>query len=314
MSINQYLTLAPQVMVFVRVVQAGSFSAAAEKMGTTPSSVSRQVASLEKTLQLTLLERTTRRQRLTPAGAEVYEYGMQMLNASQSVTEISERYTAIPQGRVRIAAPREFGFKMLAPHIATFLRAYPQVDVQLCLTDHVVDLIDDEFDLIVRITDTPPEGLAARPLMRVGHVLCASQSYLQQRGEPQHPFDLAHHDCLYLGEHPGDNNWSMKHRETGEVVEVSVHGRYAVNNCQARLEGMCHDLGIGCLPYITAYQALANESVVEVLPEWEYTTSYYGMAWILYYPNRYLPSRCRVLIDYLAAQLDENRRPLDTLV
>ncbi|WP_165698222.1 LysR family transcriptional regulator [Chimaeribacter coloradensis] len=306
MRTNQYMGLLPYMAVFVKVVETGSFSAAAEQLGTTASSVSRQVASLEQALSVKLLIRTTRRLKLSAAGSDAYARCCEMVESARSVLELAERVNDTPQGMVRLSAPRAFGKELIAPHIEEFLHRYPEVDIQLKLTDRPADLIGDDLDLMVRITDTPPAGLAARPLIRVSHILCATAAYLEKRGCPQHPNDLAQHSCLYLGEVAGDNCWRFSHLHTQEQVNVTVRGRYVTNHSKARLEGVLSHLGIGCLPWFVARDALAAQQVVEVLPQWDYQTSYYGMSWILYHPNRFLPPKCRVLIDFLAGKIADN--------
>ncbi|WP_220393055.1 LysR family transcriptional regulator [Cronobacter sp. JZ38] len=303
MRTNQYMGLLPYMAVFVKVVETGSFSAAAEQLGTTASSVSRQVASLEKALSVKLLERTTRRLRLSAAGADAYAHGCEIVQAAACVMALAERVNDAPQGMVKLSAPRAFGRALIAPHIAAFLSRHPGGDIQLQLTDRQTDLIGDELDLMVRITDTPPEGLAARPLIRVSHVICATPTYLNKHGYPQHPDDLARHHCLYLGETPGDNVWKFRHLETHDRVSVVVHGRYVTNHSLARRDGVLSHLGIGCLPRFVAREALEAGQLVEVLPQWDYMTSYYGMAWLLYHPNRFLPPKCRALIDFLAEKI-----------
>lgn len=295
--------LMPYMAVFVQVVESGSFSAAAEQLGTTASSVSRQIASLEQALSIKLLERTTRRLKLTAAGTEAYAYCNEMIESAKNVMEIADRFCNSPQGLVKISAPRAFGRDLITPHIAEFLRLYPHVDVQLMLTDRLVDLIGDDIDLIIRITDDPPAGLAARPLIRVNHIICATKTYLDEKGTPQHPLDLAQHSCIYLGETPGDNCWKFKNIVTGEQSRVTVRGRYATNHSKARLDGILNHLGIGCLPFFTVQEAIEKQQVIQVLPQWDYMTTYYGMSWILYHPNRYLPSKYRVLIDFLTEKI-----------
>jgi DNA-binding transcriptional LysR family regulator len=286
--------------MFVRVVELGSFSAAAEQSGLTASAVSRQIASLESALSVKLLERTTRKLRLTEVGTEVFARCQEMAKAARSVQEIAQRFVSSPQGMVRISAPKAFGKRIISPLIPAFLQLYPQVDVQLMLSDQPNDLISEDFDLLIRITETPPLGLAARPLLQVHHMLCASERYLAQAGVPLHPDDLAHHNCIYLGETPGDNRWQLRHIHSGEKVTVNVNGRFVSNHSEVRLDAAIADLGVGCLPFFTAVEALANQQIVAVLPDWRYETSYHGQAWILYPPNRYLPPKCRALIDYLA--------------
>ncbi|UXY16119.1 LysR family transcriptional regulator [Chitiniphilus purpureus] len=291
--------------VFVRVVDAGGFSAAARQLGMTPSAVSRQVARLEAELTIRLLERTTRKLRLSEPGAEVYRRAQEMVAAAREAMAAAGKFTEAPSGLIRISVPKAFGRLVLHPLIPAFLHRYPSIDVQLVVSDRYVDLIDDEVDLAIRITDQPAIGLAARPLMPVRHVLCASRQYLLTHGMPAHPRELAQHSCLYLGEHAGDNRWQFRRR--GEQVQVMVHGRYVANHSEIRLEGVLQHLGIGCLPHFTADNALQRGEVVEVLPGWEFMGAYRGTAWVLYPPNRYLSAKLRVFIDYLADELAPRR-------
>ncbi|WP_439856581.1 LysR substrate-binding domain-containing protein [Pseudomonas yamanorum] len=293
----------PYMSVFAKVVELSSFSAAADELGLTASAVSRQVATLEKALAVKLLERTTRKLRLTEVGVEVYARCRKVVESARSVLEIADRYVGSPQGLVKISAPKAFGKKIVGPLIPEFLHLYPEVDVQLVLTDQHVDLIGDDIDLLIRITDNPPLGLAARPLLDVHHLLCATEQYLAQAGTPLHPNDLANHSCIYLGETPGDNRWRLRNSESSEKITVAVQGRFVSNHSEVRLDGVLAHLGIGCLPFFTAAEALAEKRVVEVLPDWRYETTYHGKAWILYQPNQYLPPKCRVLIDHLAAKI-----------
>ncbi|WP_238935213.1 LysR family transcriptional regulator [Pseudomonas typographi] len=295
--------------VFVKVVELGSFSAAAEQLGLTASAVSRQMANLESALSVKLLERTTRKLRLTEVGAEVFARCQDMVEAARAVQEIAQRFVSSPQGLVKLSVPKAFGKRIISPLVPEFLRLYPQVDVQLILNDQPNDLISDDLDLLIRITDTPPLGLAARPLLDVYHVLCASEHYLAQAGTPLHPEDLSHHSCIYLGETPGDNRWQLRHAHSGEKITVSVKGRMVSNHSEVRLEAVLAHLGVGCLPFFTAAEALANQQIVEVLSDWRYETTYHGKAWILYPPNRYLPPKCRALIDYLASKLSQATAP-----
>ena len=182
-----------------------------------------------------------------------------------------------------------------------FLRRYADVDVQLHISDQSPDLIEDGFDVLVKVTDQPPEGLAGKPLGPVRQLLCASPAYLQQHGTPQHPQELLRHSCMYLGENAGDNRWHFSNDEQQEVV--MVRGRYISNHSEARLEAALGDIGITVLPQFTAAHALTEGRLREVLPQWRYTGSYQGAAWLLWRQNLHLPPKLRVLIDYLSETL-----------
>ena len=297
MGINQPLDSLPDMAVFARVVEAGSFSAAARQLGLTPSAVSRQVARLEGALRVRLLERTTRKLKLTDGGAAAYSRCQSMVAAAREVWALSDTHTGEPAGMVRMSMPKAVGRQLVHPLVLSFLHKYPQVDVQLLITDRVVDLFQDPIDLALRVTDTPPPGLAGRPLAPLPHIVCASPQYLAAHGHPAHPRDLEQHACIYLGEDERDRHWRFE-RGT-EAATVAVRGRYVANHSEVRLEAALHHLGIASLPGFAARAALQSGALVQVLPDWDHKTAYAGMAWLLYPPNRFLPAKLRVWIDHL---------------
>ena len=297
MSINLPLPLLGEMAIFVKVVETGSFSEAARQMGASPSSVSRSISRLEKALATRLLQRTTRKLRLSEGGEEVFKRCQEMVNAARSVMEVSGQFTHEAEGLVRVSVPKAVGRFVIHPHMPAFLRRYPKVDVQLILEDRPVDLIDDNLDLILRISESPPPGLVGRPLFPIEHLLCATPQYLREHGTPEHPHDLLEHSCIYLGETPADARW--KFRQAGKTVTVGVRGRYAANHTGVRLDAVLQHVGIGSLPYFTARHALEAGTVVQVLAQWDFIASYHGEVWLLHSPTRYLPLKLRVFIDYL---------------
>jgi len=300
-SINLPVTLLAEMVVFVKVVEAGSFSAAARQLGSSPSAVSRSIARLEKALAIRLLQRTTRKLRLSDAGEEVFRRCREMAGAAQAVMDLSGRFTREAEGLIRVSVPKAVGRYVIHPHMPEFLRRYPKVDVQLILEDRYVDLIDDNVDLSIRITDEPPPGLVGRELFPIEHLLCATPQYLAEQGVPQQPEDLREHSCIVLGETPADARW--KFRQGSKSVTVGVRGRYAANHTGVRLDAVLQDIGIGSLPYFTARQALEEGRVIQVLPEWDFIASYHGGVWLLQTPTRYLQPKLRVFIDFLVERL-----------
>lgn len=298
MSINNpSLDTLPDMAVFARVVEAGSFSSAARQLGIAPSAVSRQVARLEGALRVRLLERTTRKLRLTDAGAAAYGRCQTLVAAAREVWALSDTHGAQPSGLVRMSCPKAVGRQLVHPLVLPFLAKYPQVDVQLVITDRTVDLFEESIDLALRVTDTPPPGLAGRPLALVEHRVCASPRYLAEHGHPGHPRDLERHACIYLGEDERDRHWRFE--RAGEQATVAVRGRYVANHSEVRLEAALHHLGIASLPGFAARAALERGELVPVLADWQHKTAYAGTAWLLYPSNRFLPSKLRVWIDHL---------------
>lgn len=295
---NQPLDHLPDMAVFARVVEAGSFSAAARQLGLTPSAVSRQVARLEAALRVRLLERTTRKLRPTDTGAAVYQRCQALVGAAREVWALSDAQQAEPAGLVRMSVPKAVGRQLVHPLVPAFLQRYPQVDVQLLITDRTVDLLEEPIDLALRVTDTPPPGLAGRPLAVLEHRVCASPGYLAERGMPAQPQDLAQHACMALGEDERDRHWRFE--RPGEAATVPVRGRYTANHSEVRLEAALAGLGIASLPGFAARAAIARGDLVPVLPDWRHVTHYSGTAWLLYPSQRHLPAKLRVWIDHLA--------------
>lgn len=302
MRTNELMSMLPDIAVFVRVVETGSFSEAARQLGVTPSSISRQVARLEQRLGVRLLVRTTRTLRLSESGTEAFRCAQDMLMSARGVLDVADRFMREPEGLVRVSMPKAFGRQVIHPLMPAFLARYPKVDVQLIFNDRMLDPVADEVDLAIHATDAPPPGLVGRVLMPIRHRLCATRDYLERAGAPGHPQDLLLHSCLYLGETPDDCRWQF--RREGVTETVRVHGRYVVNHSEVRLEGVLNHLGIGSLPEFTAHAALQDGRIVQVLPDWEFLTpAYYGSAWLLYPANRHLPPKVRVMVDYLVEQV-----------
>jgi len=302
MNPTELFALLPDMATFARVVDAGNFSEAARQLGSTPSTVSRQIKRLEESLGTRLLERSTRSIRVTDSGAQVYRYCRDMVGAASGAVDIAGQGGGEPRGKVSVSAPISFARSVIHPLIPEFLRSWPDVDVQLVFEDREVDPLRDDVDIVIRLTRSPPLGLAARRLGAVKWLLCASPAYLDAHGTPAEPRDLARHECLYLGETVDDNRWHL--RRGTETQSLAVRGRYIANDAGARLDAALQDWGIASLPDFAAAQALRQGSLVQVLVDWEFEARpYMGPVWLLYPPNRFLPSKVRALIDYLAIHL-----------
>ncbi|MFC0574541.1 LysR family transcriptional regulator [Paraburkholderia solisilvae] len=301
----ELFALLPDMATFARVVEAGNFSVAARQLGSTPSTVSRQIKRLEESLGTRLLERSTRSIRVTDSGAQVYRYCRDMVGAASGAVDVAGQVVGEPRGKVSVSAPVAFAKSVIHPLIPAFLRSWPDVDVQLIFADRDVDPLRDDVDIVIRVTRSPPLSLAARRLRTVKWLLCASPAYLDAHGTPLLPRDLSRHECLYLGETVDDNRWHF--RRGAETHSLEVRGRYIANHVGARLEAALQHLGIASLPDFAAAEALQQGSLVQVLADWEFEARpYMGPVWLLYPPNRFLPSKVRALIDYLASHLHDN--------
>ena len=307
MRTDAFLEVMQELVAFVRVAESGSFSAAARLQGITPSAISRQVARLEKVMAVSLLQRSTRQLRLTPAGLEVLEQGRQMLACAQAALHVAEGHVGAPQGLVRISAPKAFARHVLQPVLLEFLRLHPAVDVHLRVVDRLVDPLREGMDLVLRLTDDPPQGLVARALMPVRQLALASPAYLARHAPVLKPEDLMAHSCLAMGEQEWDSRWRFV--RGAEAVEIRVAGRCTVNHSEMRLAAIEAGLGVGCVPDFVARDALASQRVVQLLPEWLVDTNYQGTAYLLFTASRYTAPKVRVLIEHLVQALRPGSGP-----
>lgn len=305
-------SLLPEMAVFVRVVETGSFSLAARQLGSTPSTISRQIKKLEESLSTRLFERTTRELRITESGEQIYRHGRDIVNSALHAIDAAGNLAGSPRGRVSMSAPTAFARTVVHPLVSAFLRKYPEVNLRLLLTDEDVEPIAGDLDLVIRLTNTPPPGLAGRPLRRVRWMLCASKEYLERKGFPTHPEQLFAHECICLGEQPDDNRWRFRQRivkgfeGVADTHQVNVSGRYTVNHPGARIDAALQGFGIASLPGFVAESVVARGDLVEVLGDWEFeVNAYAGNIWLLYPPNRFLPPKVRVLFDYLVERLSD---------
>lgn len=285
-----------RIAVFAEVVAAGSFSAGAKTLGIPKSSASRSVRQLEDALSVRLLERTTRRLRLTDAGREYYERVSAALSgldeARATVTEMQET----PKGMVRLAAPSAFGAMMLAPVIARFIAQYPGIFIDVSLVDRDVDLVRDGFDLALKVGRLDDSSLIARTIGSIDRALFAAPEYLERRGTPKKLSDLADHDVLVCRTMDLTSNRLRLRGPNGRMESVAVRGPIGTDAVMLVHEGLRLGLGIGLLPLAgKAFMPLTH-----VLPDYIEP----GLKFSLVYPSsRFMPQRVALLRDALVSEL-----------
>lgn len=288
-----------EMAIFAQVVDSGGFSAAARQLGLTTSAVSRHVSRLESHLGGRLLQRTTRSLALTELGQQVHAACARMLSTAREIHALAGNYSARPNGIIRVTAPVVFGQIWLAPKLPGFLDLYPEVDVRLTLVDRTVDLIEEGADVAIRIARELAPGLAARPVCAMRYVLVASPGYLATHAAPSTPEALRDHRCTHLGYAPFGDSWTLQRGD--DKVSISVPARLTINNSAAILAMVEAGGGIGLVPDFTAYAALDQGRVRQVLPEWELCEPYAGAVHAVYMPGRHLALKVRAFIDYLVA-------------
>lgn len=281
--------------VFARVVEARGFSAAAKRLGRSKSSVSKTVSALEDRLGARLLNRTTRRLSLTEAGAAFYERAARILEEAEEAELAVTRLQDEPHGTLRVNAPTNFGERHLAPALADFMARYPALAIDLALEDRFVDVVDEGFDLALRIAALPGSSLIARRLAPNRRVVCASPAYLERAGTPLRPSDLRRHDCLAYTYLATGNAWRFA--GAGDPVSVRIAGRLSINNGEALRHAALAGLGLVMLPTFIVGEDLRSGTLRAVLREFTDTaTSVYAV-----YPHsRHLSAKVRAFVDFLA--------------
>lgn len=281
--------------VFAKVVEQEGFSRAAEALRMSKSAVSKQVAALEDRLGTRLLNRTTRRLSLTETGARLYERSQRILAEAEAAELEAGQMQSQPTGTLRLSAGMSFGHQHLAGIMPTFLERYPALSVDLVLNDRVVDLIEEGYDLALRIGELQDSTLMARKLSPIRIVTIAAPAYLAASGEPAHPNELKNHACLGYTLNRAGQNWRFS--IDGSEQRVRFEARSTSNNGEANCRMVENGLGIAQLPTFLVADALRAGTVVEVLRDFRPAPT--GLHAV--FPHgRNLSMKTRVLIDYVA--------------
>ncbi len=284
-----------EMVAFARVVEAQSFSGAAERLGTSKSSVSAQVRRLESRLGVRLLHRTTRRLALTEAGAACYRHCARLLDEAEAAEQAAEAFHAEPRGTLRISAPDTFGWMHVAPALGDFTARYPGVAIDLSLTSKHVDLIEERFDLAIRIGALPDSSHVVRRLALSRLVICAAPEYFKRRGTPRDPGALAAHDCLRFAPLGRGTLWQL--RGPRGPFRVPIGGRFVTNSGEVLRAAALGGLGLGLMPVWMVGDALRQGALVPVLERWAPQPA---PIQAVYPGNRLTASKVRVFVDHLA--------------
>lgn len=295
------------MQAFVYVVEAGSFVRAAEKLGASTSSTSRLVADLEAHLGARLLNRTTRRLSLTETGQAYYERCMQLLADVEEAEAAAGASAAAPSGRLKLTCPYNLLAQPIAPALAEFSRRHPQVSFDVTVADRVIDLVDEGFDLAVRIGSPGGEQLVARRLGATELVACAAPSYVDRHGTPRVPADLARHSALTYAYVASPFQWRLADG-LGRPHEVRVGGLLHANSGELLVAAAVAGMGIVFEPDFVVAPHIARGELRRVLPDWAGPRL---DVWAVYPSRRHLSAKVRLFVDYLAEVFaaDPLRRP-----
>lgn len=287
------------MQLYVSVVETGSISAAAERLNIAKSAVSRRLAELEARLGVSLIHRTTRRLNLTDSGRAYYDRCIVILaDLDEAESAVSQAHQAL-KGRLRVALPHSFGLLHLAPLIQDFMIQHPEVRFELDFNDRQIDLIQEGFDLAIRIATLADSSLIARRLAPIRHAVCASPDYLARHGNPATAADLSHHVCLAYSNLADPGLWSYRGPD-GQPGQVQVPVRLAASSGDFLIRAAIAGEGLIMHPTFYLDEALRTGKLVKVLTDhtWPELSAY-----AVYPPTRHLSTRVRAFIDFVAERL-----------
>jgi DNA-binding transcriptional LysR family regulator len=294
------------------LAQQGSYTAAATRLGVSKAAMSQRIAELERAARVPLVQRTTRSVRLTEAGQRLVDDTRasfeQIENSFAQVRDLA----GVPSGLLRVTAPVAFARQQLAPRLADFLREYPDVRLELDMSDRLSSLATEGFDLAIRHTARPPDTHVAWTLCSTHSVLVASKAYLRRAGTPQKPTDLQDHNCLHYLRAQDTPTWTLarvkpkvKDKANDERITVPVTGQLAANNSEALREAALTGLGIALLPDFSAQAALQQGKLVRVLPDWQPVGAFAEQLYAIRPYSPHVPRAVTAFVDYLRKTLAE---------
>jgi DNA-binding transcriptional LysR family regulator len=288
--------------IFAKVVEMRSFAGAAAELALSKATVSKAVSRLEQRVGTRLFNRTSRRLALTDAGRALAERAARLLADGEAAENEALAQSVAPRGLIRLSIPMTFGIRVIAPLLPEFLATYPEVSLDLHLSDAMVDLIGEGFDAGVRIARLPDSSLVARRLCGVQLRTVAAPTYLKKHGRPTHPMHLAQHTCLGYTYSTTPGVWRYTGRN-GEEASVRPTGQLGVNNGEALVPALLAGLGIAALPEFIIGDALRQGKVDAILTEWELPQS---AAHFITPPGGPRPARVELLADFLLKRLAQS--------
>jgi DNA-binding transcriptional LysR family regulator len=285
-----------EMVVFARVVRAGSFTAAALELGMPKSTVSRKVTELERRLDARLLQRTTRKLSLTDVGRTYYEYCARIVGEVEDAERAVSNLQGAPRGLLRVTAGTNAAY--LGPIVTDFLKRFPEVQLELLATGRAVDLVEERFDVGIRAGTLADSSLIARSLGRVGWFFVATPGYLKKRGRPKSPEDLKRHDCLLFG--AGTTNVTLRVEQAGTHVQVAVSARLLVSDMDLLYSAVTSGLGIALLPAFQCATDLRTRKLDRLLRDWNAPST---PVHVVYPSTRHLSPKVKSFVDHLAERM-----------
>jgi DNA-binding transcriptional LysR family regulator len=289
------------IQSFVRVVETGSFSAVARELNTTQPTISKQIAALEDYLDVQLLTRSTRKLQLTQEGERFFEHCQAVLDAA-AVAEASVGQRQKPAGTLRVSCPVAFGQHQLMPYVGNFLDRYPDIKLDLTLSDRFTDLVEDGIDLAIRIGQVNDPSLITHRLGVTRRVTVGATTYFRKHPKPQTPEELVNHNCIVYTRLATGNEWHFQ-QPTGGTVQVTVNGNLQVDNSTAIREAVLSGLGIAVCPVWLFGDLLQSDSLSTVLKDYQPLPL---PIQAVYRRGRFIPAKVRCFIEYLTTEFKLN--------
>lgn len=289
-----------QISVFVRIAESGSLSAAARELNLSPSAVSKSLAQLEGRLGVLLVKRTTRSLTLTESGRIIFERANDILSDLESTLD-SARQTKTPEGNLRITCSMAFGSKQLTPVLGRYLDSNPKVSASIALDDRLSNLVEENYDLAVRITSRTDSGYAARKLATIHWVYCAAPHYLDSTESIREPGDLVRHRCLVYPAMTLNGAWSFQGGK--DTQRIAVKTALESNSSLALREAALHGQGVACLPTYLVSSDIIQGALRIVVPE--YRSAIAHTLYAMYYRSKYANSLVRSFIDFVVDDIGD---------
>lgn len=287
--------------LFAKVAECRSFRAAARELDLSVPTLSRGIARLEKRLGARVFNRTSRQLALTAFGTSLLERATQLYRDAEEAEALARDQSAAPRGTVRLAVPMTFGVHWVAPLLPGLLERYPDLSIDLHLSDAVVDIIGDGFDAALRIASLPDSSLAARRLCKVSRFTVATPAYVQRYGAPRHPRDLNPSHCLAYAFRAGSDAWRFRNARRQEEV-VHPRGRLRVTNSEALLPVLLAGEAVAALPEFMAAEYLQDGRLLPLLPDWEQSG---GGLYFVSPTTRHRPAKVDAVASYFAEMLSD---------
>jgi len=284
--------------IFVRVVEAGTFTRAADSLNLPKATVTKHVQALEERLRVKLLNRTTRRVTVTPDGAAYYDRTVRLLTDLDDIEASMTNARANPRGRLRIDVGTSVAQLLIIPHLAEFHARYPDIQVDLGVSDRTVDLIGDNVDCVIRGGELSDQSLVARRIGNLEFITVAAPAYLERKGTPAHPLEIEekHASVIYFSPQSG-RHYPLEFRRGDESIDITGPYQLSVNEANAYVTSIVAGLGIGQITSWQAQRYLASGALVQLLPDW---TQPLLPVYVVYPPNRHLSAKVRAFVDWAA--------------